>query len=407
MVFVDSVPIGQSRDDGWITLNGLQVGSHNIRVSKEGYQDWIGDVMCDGQPKQLVAELQSARNAIPKPPAATVAYSGGIPQNTPQNFADTSGFDSDMQKTSVQVWDTGSQIGVESQPVKKSGLSPILIGVGALLLLFMVGGVGIIGAYMSGLIGGGSDPGNAVNNATPTPAATATPASGLKADMVEIPGGSFKMGRNDGRDNEKPEHDVQVQTFWMDKTEVTNAEYLAFVTESGYKEIPGNWENRKPLPGQEQMPVRLVTLNDAKAFAAWRSKRDGVSYRLPTEQEWEYAARNGAKNSLYPWGDKYEPNCAVLDRENNEPKPVGSASCANDWGVKDLIGNVFEWTSSEATLYPGSAGELAKTEKPHFMVRGGGAIYKSTGAERITSTFRQDIPADTKSPGLGFRLLRN
>jgi eukaryotic-like serine/threonine-protein kinase len=407
MVFVDSVPVGQSRDNGWITLNGLQVGSHNIRVSKEGYQDWIGDVLCDGQPKQVVAELLSSKHSIPKPPAATVAYSGGIPQNTPQNFADTSGMDADMQKTSVQVWDTGAQIGVESQTGKKSSLSPILFGVGGLVLLFILGGASLGGAYMLGLFGGTKPAPEVVSTATPTPAATASPVASGKTEMVQIPGGSFTMGRNDGRDNEKPEHPREVPAFWMDKTEVTNAEYLTFINESGYREIPGNWENRKPLPGQEQHPVRLVSLDDAKAFAIWRSKRDGVSYRLPTEIEWEYAARNGAKNDLYPWGDNYEANCAVLDKENNEPKPVGTASCANEWGVQDLIGNVFEWTSSEVSLYPGSTGEIAKTERPHFMVRGGGAIYKSTGPDRITSTFRQDVPANTKSPGLGFRLVRN
>lgn len=410
MVFVDAVAVGQSRDDGWITLNGLQVGSHNIRVSKEGYQDWYGDVMCDGQPKQLTAELQSRAEAIPKPPAATVAYSGGIPQNTPQNFANTAGIDPDMQKTSVQMWDTGKQeIGVESQPVKKGFLSPVLLGAGGLLILFLLGGLGIGSAYMLGLFGGSAPPNNGANNGTPspTPNGTTTPVEVAKTEMVQIPGGSFTMGRSDGRDNEKPEHSREVPTFWMDKTEVTNAEYLAFVTETKYKDIPGHWVNGKPLTGKEQMPVVLVSLNDAKAFAAWRSKRDGVQYRLPTEIEWEYAARNGAKGNLYPWGDKYEANCAVLDQENNEPKPVATASCANDWGVKDLIGNVFEWTSTEISLYPGSQGTIAPTSTPHFMVRGGGAIYKSTGKDAITSTFRQDIAASTKSPGLGFRLVRN
>jgi formylglycine-generating enzyme required for sulfatase activity len=155
------------------------------------------------------------------------------------------------------------------------------------------------------------------------------------------------------------------------------------------------------------MPVRFVTIDDAKAFAEWRSKRDGVTYRLPTEEEWEYAARNGSKGNLYPWGDKYDAKCAVLDQPSQQPKAVGSQSCPNDWGVADLIGNVFEWTSSKAELYPGSGGSIKPSAEPRYMVRGGGAFYKSTGPLAITTTFRQDVAANTSLPELGFRLVRN
>ena len=226
--------------------------------------------------------------------------------------------------------------------------------------------------------------------------------------MVLIPGGTFKMGRNDGRDNEKPEHEATVNSFYMDKTEVTNAEYYEFVKQNGRKPVPTNWENDKPLSGHEQMPVRYVTYNDAVAFAEWRSKRDGLTYRLPTEEEWEYAARNGGKNNLYPWGDRYDPKCAVLDQSSNEPKAVGTASCPNDWGVVDLIGNVFEWTSSPAALYQGNTILVAKPlSEPYFMVRGGASLYKSTGPLAISSTFRNEVAASKRLAELGFRLVRN
>ncbi len=74
--------------------------------------------------------------------------------------------------------------------------------------------------------------------------------------------------------------------------------------------------NDKPIPGQELMPVRFVNAEDVKAFAAWRSKRDGVEYRLPTEEEGEYAARNGNKQNLFPWGDKFDAQCAVIDQSS-------------------------------------------------------------------------------------------
>lgn len=225
--------------------------------------------------------------------------------------------------------------------------------------------------------------------------------------MIEIPAGTFKMGRNDGRENERPEHDQQVAKFFMDKTEVTNLEYLAFVEATKRQDIPGHWVNGRPLAGQEKLPVTLVSFDDAVDFAKWRSERDGVTYRLPTEIEWEYAARNGAANELYPWGDKFQARCAVLDQPNNDPKPVGTASCPNEWGVMDLIGNVFEWTATEVSVYPGSTLGVKPVEEPHYMIRGGGAFYKSTGDDRITATFRQEVAKSTKSPGLGFRLVRN
>jgi formylglycine-generating enzyme required for sulfatase activity len=224
--------------------------------------------------------------------------------------------------------------------------------------------------------------------------------------MAEIPGGTFKMGRNNGNDNEKPEHEVTVKKFSMDKTEVTNAEYYDFVKETSYRPFPVHWVNEKPIPGQEQMPVRFVNADDVKAFAAWRSKRDGVEYRLPTEEEWEFAARNGAKGNLYPWGDKFDPQCAVIDQSSNDPTVVGSKSCADAWGVHDLIGNVFEWTSSEPSLYPGSTGEVRPLSEPHLMLRGGAAIYKSTGNNAITSTFRVAVPANTRRAEIGFRLVK-
>lgn len=219
------------------------------------------------------------------------------------------------------------------------------------------------------------------------------------------------MGRNGGNENERPEHEVTVKGFSMDKTEVTNAEFLEFVNAAGYKpaqaeKFLAHWENNKPIPGEESMPVRYVNIDDIKAFVAWRSKRDGVTYRLPTEQEWEYAARNGSKGDLYPWGGRFEARCAVLDQPSNDPAAVGTRSCPNSWGVLDLIGNVFEWTGSEASLYPGSAGEVRPLSEPHLMARGGSAFQKSSGPNAITATFRIPVPASRRSAELGFRLVR-
>jgi formylglycine-generating enzyme required for sulfatase activity len=95
--------------------------------------------------------------------------------------------------------------------------------------------------------------------------------------------------------------------------------------------------------------VTNVSYDDAVAFAEWRSKRDGVTYRLPTEEEWEYAARNGDKDNLYPWGNTWQDGTRG-DAETGVGKeqPVGTyQQGANRWGVQDLMGNVWEWTSQK------------------------------------------------------------
>jgi formylglycine-generating enzyme required for sulfatase activity len=188
------------------------------------------------------------------------------------------------------------------------------------------------------------------------------------------------MGRNDGAPQEQPEHEVEVPEFWLDKTEVTNAEYQSFVAQANHAP-PAHWVNGKPLAGQENFPVVHVSLDDIKAFAEWRSKRDGVTYRLPTEQEWEYASRNGGENNLYPWGDKWENQHAVIDL--TAPKAVGTLSGgANKWGVQDLIGNVWEWTSSKIKPYPNSNVGFSKPD--NIVIRGGGYTSKSAGERAIT-----------------------
>jgi serine/threonine-protein kinase len=410
-VYVDNVAVGESKPDGLLFLEGIQSGNHHLRVSHDGFIDWENEIVCDGQPRQVVAELRAVpqpdKNAIPKP-GATIS-SAGLPfQNTPDKFSTTQSPNTEAQKTWVMNQQTGDQgIAVESQPLKKSAFSPLFLAIAGISGLLLLASIGIGSAYMMGLIGGGNTAVTDTGNTTkPTP--TDSPAITLvKAEMVKITGGTFKMGRNNGENFEKPEYEVTVKDFWMDKTEITNAEYHAFTTQSGYKPVPAHWINERPVDGQEQVPVRLVNIDDVNAFIQWRSKRDGVSYRLPIEEEWEYAASNGGKNNLFPWGDKYESRCAVLDEANMDAaKPVGTKTCPNIWGVQDLIGNVFEWTGSKARPYPGNK-ELGieESKKDFWTIRGGSAFQKSTGG--ITSKSRFFNDPKKRSLEVGFRLVRS
>jgi serine/threonine-protein kinase len=413
-VYVDNVAVGQSKPDGLLFLEGIQSGNHHLRVSHDGFIDWENEIVCDGKPRQVVAELRAApqpdKNAIPKPaatiPAAITPFQSTPSQRMPHSFSTTQPPDDAVQSTLVQHLQTGEQkIAAESQPLKKSFFSPFLLVVTGIAGLLLLASIGLGGAYMIGLLGSRSlDVGNVGNrtNSTPTDSPVITP---TKTEMAEITGGTFRMGRNDGKDNEKPEHEVTVTDFWMDKTEVTNAEYADFVNATNYKS-PTHFVRNRPASGEENLPVTRVSLKDAKAFAEWRSKRDDLSYRLPTEKEWEYAARNGGKNNLYPWGANWKDAYAVFGQRKSEQ--VGSKSDGkNNWGVFDLIGNVWEWTSSEANLYPGSSGEIKKTKEIQYMLRGGGFTSEPTGKDAITSTTRIALPESTEDDRIGFRLVRS
>ncbi len=285
----------------------------------------------------------------------------------------------------------------QSQPGSRQPM--VLIGI-AVLAVVLIGGS--IGAYLL-LKSEPAQPraGGDTNTNQATPGGTEK----IKADQVEIPGGTFQMGRNDGPPQEQPQHPATVGKFFMDRTEVTNAAYAEFVKAMNY-EAPSHWFKGKPLPGQEEWPVVNVSPGDAQAFAAWRSKRDGVSYRLPTEEEWEFAARNGGAVKLYPWGDRWEQNRAVV-REAT-PRAVGTyPDGKNRWGVVDLIGNVWEWTSSNASVYLNKV-EIPEGNRDWVVARGGS--YASDPEDRqspISATYRDWYAPTFRHANHGFRLVRS
>lgn len=235
------------------------------------------------------------------------------------------------------------------------------------------------------------------------------PPPSVKHEMIVIPGGTLTMGRNDGPPAEAPVHSVIVGSFLLDNTEVTRAEYAVFVEETKHP-APDDWAAEGFNQEQGQLPVVNVSFEDAVAFAAWRSKRDGANYRLPTEVEWEYAARNGDKNNLYPWGNTWQPGRAAIQEADvanavAKEQPVGSyPQGANQWGVNDLIGNVWEWTSTKASLYPGSTLKFSEQFKDWIVARGGSY---GTPATRVNATMRDWFPPTKKHKTLGFRLARS
>jgi len=241
--------------------------------------------------------------------------------------------------------------------------------------------------------------------------------------MIQIPGGKFRMGLADepadpnlaqpeSRERylvwmyqQWPAHEVTINAFAIDRTEVANAEYAQFIQEANH-EPPADWAGKTPPTGQEQWPARNVSFNDAQAFAEWRSKRDGVSYRLPTEEEWEYAAK-GATSYRYPWGDQWLGGRANVNTET--PRPVGSyPPGASGFGALDMLGNVAEWTSSRAKLYPNNTAleALDASQRAMIVVRGGSYESSPEMPQPVSVTQRGWYPASHKSSTIGFRLIR-
>ncbi|MDX6384239.1 MAG: eukaryotic-like serine/threonine-protein kinase [Blastocatellia bacterium] len=284
-----------------------------------------------------------------------------------------------------------SQVDIGLVPKKKS-LLPLILG---LVLVLLIGG-GVGGYFLLR-----SKP---TTVGPPKPPTVTGPEVVSKPELVEIPGGAFQMGRNDSLPTEAPAHAVTVKPFSMDKHEVTNAEYARFVKEANYPP-PTQWGSITAPVGQELLPVSNVSYEDAVAFAEWRSKRDGATYRLPTEEEWEFAARNGDKDNLYPWGNAWALGRAATQEAGvGKEQPVGTyPQGGNSWGVQDLIGNVWEWTSSKASLYPASPLKLPEVQKGWMVARGGSY---SSQANKVSATMRDWFAPNYKNPVLGFRLVK-
>ncbi len=209
--------------------------------------------------------------------------------------------------------------------------------------------------------------------------------------MVFLEGGSFLMGNNAIRE-ERPEEEVFVEPFWIDAHPVTMEEYGKFLAETGQPE-PRLW--RDPRYNGPTQPIVGVSWDEARAYAAWAGKR------LPTEAQWEYAAR-GKENRLYPWGN-LPPHSTLCNYGDN----LGMPSMVNMHdegrtpdGIYDLAGNVFEWTLDPFVPYTTLRHATDPINAPRRTVRGG---CWSSPAEELRCTLRRGLFPESRLPTVGFR----
>lgn len=205
--------------------------------------------------------------------------------------------------------------------------------------------------------------------------------------MVLIPAGEFTFGTADRAPDEAPKATINLPAFFIDKTEVTNIQYQEVV------------KDHKFPAGQEDFPVTGVSWNDAVRFASLSGKR------LPTEQEWEKAAR-GADGREYPWGMNYDPAlCNGIDQNKEAPVRVSQyIGGMSVYGCMDMSGNVFEWTQDWYEAYPGNTQVTKEYGQVYRVLRGG--AYNSDRFDLRCSRRRFD-KMDSKKAEYGFRCARD
>ena len=222
--------------------------------------------------------------------------------------------------------------------------------------------------------------------------------------MVRVPEGWFGMGCESGRDDEKPVHRVWVDAFELGAYQVTNEEYGCFLAATSTPQ-PLCWTDANF--NHPKMPVAAVSWHEAASYCEWLSGATSKGYRLPTEAEWERAARGGVEDLLYPWGDaRPETVPDYATRWKNGPEPVGLYS-PNAYGIYNLGDNVHEWC---ADWY--DDGYYAHSPERNPPGPGSGSRRASRGGSwrhhiKVTRTAaRSSIPPEFKYADYGFRIAR-
>ena len=252
----------------------------------------------------------------------------------------------------------------------------------------------------------------------------------IEPSLIYIPGGPFVMGTSETQINllskrdelagkwkakgyfnrEQPQHTITLESYFIGKYPVTIGEYRAFVTMGGYfsekywtkagwvwreasgKVNPEYWEDNI-FSGDDRLPVVSVSWYEAGAYCRWLSAETRKVYRLPTEAEWEKAAR-GEDGRFYPWGDEFDQTlCNTRATNLGRTEPVGRHSPDSDspYGCVDMVGNISEWTLSQLKPYPydGSDGRNNEEAETERVLRGGSWFQPALRA-RVTSRGMND-----------------
>lgn len=227
----------------------------------------------------------------------------------------------------------------------------------------------------------------------------------VDSSMVLIPVGSFLMGKDSDKGHDfSPAHQVCVNAFYMDKYELTNREYLRFCKETGYK-YPEFWNSEIFKSGEAFLDYPVVGVNwwDAQNYAKWAGKR------LPTEAEWEYAARGGLIEMEFPNGNSWDEEKAKQDTIawRNLIQKVGKYA-PNGYGLFDMGGNVWEWTADKYAedyySYSPEDNPTGPTGRNNIVIRSG-SWHSGSMCKKVY--YRKGLPGNWCDFGLGFRCVKD
>lgn len=294
---------------------------------------------------------------------------------------------------------------------KKSSKLPLILG--GLFIMFLLALVFLVGIYY--LFLNKPETAQIIKRSENTPSNSNTSSTApvsttpdlpkeieIKTTMLLVSAGDFTMGSEAGEDVSKPAHTVTLPAFYIDKYEVTNAQYKDFCDATQRLYPKNQYWNENYFLSRPNAPVVGISFEDAKAYAAWAGKR------LPTEEEWEKAASwdEAAKEKReFPWGNEFAAENAAFNLP--EPADVGKyLSGASPSGAMDMAGNAFEWVDSFFKPYPNSKAESAEFGEKNRVVRGG--YFGSKGNDRLKTTKRIYVPPAFVAEGetasyIGFR----
>ncbi len=215
--------------------------------------------------------------------------------------------------------------------------------------------------------------------------------------MILIPEGDFIMGANTGNLDNRPAHRVHTNAYYIDKYLVTNKEYKKFI-DATHHAAPAKWVNRNYPTGEDDYPVTFVDWYDATAYAKWAGKR------LPTEAEWERAAR-GDNGYTYPWGNTWDISKLNAEYKYGRTTPVNKfKEGLSPYGCYDMAGNLFQWTASSYYKYRNSPAHPEMFRMGYFVLKGG-----SWKSDKFSAMSYSRNPTDPtfRSDFFGFRCVKD